>query len=70
MYEAKQRTRSPGEKKRAAWEGKVTITWSPKRGFLGNLFFLSIKCTLFIPSFNVLSGYCNVKLNLVAALTV
>lgn len=70
MYEAKQRTWSPGKKKTAACEAKVTITWSPKRGFLGNLFFLSIKCTIFIPSFNVLSGYFNVILNLVAALTV
>ena len=33
----------------AAWEAKVTITWSPKRGFFGNLFFLSMKCRLFIP---------------------
>lgn len=29
----------PGGKKTAAWEAKVTITWSPKRGFFGNLFF-------------------------------
>lgn len=70
MYEAKQRTRSPGEKKNGCMGGQLTITWSPKRGVLGNLCFLSIKCTLFIPSFNVLNGYFNVLLNLMASLTV
>ena len=38
MYEAKQRTRSPGEKKRAAWEGKVTITVTEKRVFGQSVF--------------------------------
>lgn len=69
MYEAKQRTRSPGEEKRAAWEAKVNDVVTEKRVF-GNLFFLSIQFTLFIPSFNVLSCYFNVLLNLVASLTV
>ena len=41
-----------------------------RKEVFGNLFFLSIQFTLFISSFNVLSCYFNVLLNLVASLTV
>ena len=70
MYEAKQRTRSPGEKNNGCMGGQGYHHVVTEKRFFGNLFFLSIKFTLFISSFNVLSGYFNVLLKLVASLTV
>ena len=60
----------PGRKKKGCMGGQGYHHVVTEKRVFGNLFFLSIQFTLFIPSFNVLSCYFNVLLNLVASLTV
>lgn len=60
----------PGRRKKGCMGGQGYHDVVTEKRVFGNLFFLSIQFTLFIPSFNVLSCYFNVLLNLVASLTV